>query len=38
MNSIEKPLIQVRNLKKGFGDQLILNDVSMDIKKGERVI
>ena len=38
MSSIEKPLIQVRNLKKSFGDQLILNDVSIDIKKGERVV
>lgn len=33
-----KPLIQVRNLKKSFGDNLILNDISMDIFKGEKVV
>lgn len=32
------PLIQVRNLKKAFGDNLILNDISIDINKGERVV
>ena len=33
-----KPLIQVRGLKKAFGENLILNDISIDINKGERVV
>jgi len=32
------PLIQVRGLKKAFGENLILNDISIDINKGERVV
>ncbi len=38
MNTQEQPLIQVRNLKKSFGENLILNDISMDIQKGEKVV
>ncbi len=34
----EMPLIQVKGLKKAFGDAVILNDVSIDIHKGERVV
>ncbi|MBQ7383959.1 MAG: amino acid ABC transporter ATP-binding protein [Clostridia bacterium] len=32
------PLIQVRNLKKAFGELNVLDGVSIDIKKGERVV
>ena len=35
MNSENKTLIEVRNLTKSFGDLLVLNDVSFDVKKGE---
>ncbi len=34
----KKPLIQVRNLQKNFGDANILNNISVDIYKGERVV
>ena len=32
------PLIRVKGLKKAFGDLLILNDISIDINKGEKVV
>lgn len=34
----EMPLIRVKGLKKSFGDMAVLNDVSIDIQKGERVV
>ena len=33
----EKPIIQVMNLTKKFGNLLVLNDISVDIMKGERI-
>lgn len=38
MNTEERPLIQVKNLKKHFGDVTVLDDISIDIKKGEKVV
>ena len=34
----EKPILSVRNLKKVFGDNVVLKDVSTDIYKGEKVV
>ena len=36
MDNNSTPLIQVKNLSKSFGENLILNDISMDINKGEK--
>ena len=38
MDNNSTPLIQVKNLSKSFGTNLILNDISMDINKGEKVV
>ena len=38
MDNNSTPLIQVKNLSKSFGANLILNDISMDINKGEKVV
>ena len=38
MNNNVTPLIQVKNLSKSFGEKSILNNISMDINKGERVV
>ncbi|MBE6576635.1 MAG: amino acid ABC transporter ATP-binding protein [Ruminococcaceae bacterium] len=38
MENNNTPLIQVRNLKKSFGDVAVLDDISTDIYKGERVV
>lgn len=35
INNAEKPLIQVRNLGKKFGDIEVLKDISVDIYKGD---
>ena len=38
-SNIEKePLISVRNMSKSFGDNVVLNNVSTDIYKGEKVV
>lgn len=37
INNAEKPLIQVRNLGKKFGDIEVLKDISVDIYKGDVV-
>ena len=37
INHKEKPLIQVRNLGKKFGDLEVLKDISVDIYKGDVV-
>ncbi len=34
----EQVLLQVRNLKKTFGDVEVLKDISIDIKKGEKIV
>ena len=34
----EKPIISVRHLKKQFDDNVVLKDISTDIKKGEKVV
>ena len=31
----ERPLIEVRNVKVGFGDTLVLDGLSLDVKRGE---
>lgn len=36
-NNFEKPLIQVKNLKKAFGSNVVLNDVTVDIYRGDVV-
>ncbi len=36
-NNMEKPLIQVQNLGKKFGDMEVLKDISVDIYKGDVV-
>ena len=38
MSTNEAPIIQVKDLKKAFGEAVILNGISMDIKKGEKVV
>ena len=38
MSTNEMPLIQVKDLKKSFGDTVVLDGVSIDIHKGERVV
>ncbi len=38
MENNNTPLIQVRNLKKSFGELSVLDDISTDIYKGERVV
>lgn len=38
INNGEKPILSVRNLKKCFGDNVVLKDVSTDIYKGEKVV
>ena len=35
MQDNKQPKVQVRNLTKKFGDLLVLNDVSFNIRKGE---
>ena len=35
--SSEKPLIEVKNLVKKFGDNTVLNDISVDIFQGEKI-
>lgn len=37
INNMEKPLIQVQNLGKKFGDMEVLKDISVDIYKGDVV-
>lgn len=37
INNMEKPLIQVQNLVKKFGDMEVLKDISVDIYKGDVV-
>lgn len=37
INNMEKPLIQVKNLGKKFGDMEVLKDISVDIYKGDVV-
>lgn len=37
-NSIKEPLISVRNMSKSFGDNMVLDNVSTDIYKGEKVV
>ena len=34
----ESPIIQVKDLKKAFAETVILNGISMDITKGEKVV
>lgn len=34
----EKPILSVKNLKKCFGNNVVLKDVSTDIYKGEKVV
>ena len=34
----EKPLLSVRNLKKVFGSNVVLKDISTDIYKGEKLV
>ncbi len=38
MNMNEKPILSVRNLKKVFGENVVLKDISTDIYKGEKVV
>ncbi len=38
INMNEKPILSVKNLKKVFGDNVVLKDISTDIKKGEKVV
>ncbi len=38
VNSDNKPLISVRNLKKCFGDMVVLDGVNTDIYQGEKVV
>lgn len=38
MTTNESPIIQVKDLKKAFGEAVILNGISMDITKGEKVV
>lgn len=35
MQEHNAPLLQVQHLKKSFGDHVVLNDVNIDIKRGE---
>jgi phospholipid/cholesterol/gamma-HCH transport system ATP-binding protein len=32
------PVLQVEHLKKGFGDQVVLSDISLELKKGENLV
>ena len=34
----QEPKVRVEHLTKRFGDLLVLNDMSFDIKRGERAI
>ena len=35
MQDNKMPKVQVRNLTKKFGDLLVLNDISFDVRSGE---
>ena len=35
MQDNNTPKVQVRNLTKQFGDLLVLNDISFDVRSGE---
>ena len=37
-NTVKETLISVRNMSKSFGDNVVLNNVSTDIYKGEKVV
>ena len=37
MQDNKMPKVQVRNLTKKFGDLLVLNDISFDVRSGESV-
>ena len=37
-NTVKETLISVRNMSKSFGDNIVLNNVSTDIYKGEKVV
>jgi phospholipid/cholesterol/gamma-HCH transport system ATP-binding protein len=34
----EHPVIEIRHLKKSFGDNQVLKDISLDLKKGENLV
>ena len=34
----DKPLVRIKNLKKAFGDNVVLRDVNMEVDKGEVVV
>ena len=38
MSTNEAPIVQVKNVKKAYGDLVILDGISIDIKKGEKVV
>jgi ABC-type polar amino acid transport system ATPase subunit len=38
MSENVKPIIRIRNLKKAFGDNVVLHDISLDVMPGEKVV
>ena len=38
MENNKTPLIKVENLKKSFGDHVVLDDISTTIYQGEKVV
>ncbi len=32
---MEKPILRIKNVKKSFGDNRVLKDISLDISRGE---
>ena len=34
----DQGIIQIRNLKKSFGDKAVLNDINLTLKKGENLV
>ena len=35
MNAKDKPVISIKDLVVGFGDQTVLDHLSLDVRKGE---